>query len=688
MECMRVLLYSLTVLLFLSFPCMAETVFSNPGRAAADPMVLRKTTGEAVTVDGRYFLYFTGGGPNPHSFIARSTADFAEWKDEGVVFDGKDTWARSAYWAPEVYEINGKYYLFFSAQNSDLPWTQEEHFNIGVAVADHPAGPFKLLVERPIFEPGYPIIDANLFIDTDGTPYLTYSRCCYLHSVESELADLAKRNGWFETIEESWIYGVQLTPDFTGIVGEPVLLLRPPVVLDDTQAEWESRSVTAREVNRRWTEGSTLFKHGDTYYMMYSANNFAGDYYAVGYATSDKPLGTYTKAANNPVLEKNTQDGGVVRGTGHNNIFIMPDGTMYCVYHGRTQGDARRLFIDKMEIDDKGILHVHGPTTTPQTISVPAGQTQTSQVQGETDILVLENRADPWIIKDGDRYIWCFTERDRGIVLFETDSPYKLGTRYLIWRAPNTGPYSREVWAPELHRFDDRWYVYFAASDGRNETHRAYVLKSKTDDPFGEYDLIGPLPTCGTGEEGDDGCWAIDMTVLEHKGKLYAIWSGWKTKEDIQYQYIAPMSDPATISGPRVMMCRNDDYLWERTEETLESRGLHEAAQVLKRGNRTFVTYSCGASWLQTYKIGLLELVGDDPLNPEHWKKHPEPVFRASNPPDGRAFGVGHACFLLDEPEPLIIYHTKRSSRPGWERDVYIRKFHFDENDFPVFGVR
>jgi GH43 family beta-xylosidase len=677
---MKILFYVPTILaiLLVSLPCFAQT-FRNPGRAAADPMILRKTTGEVVAVDGRYFLFYTGGGPNEYTFVARSTADFVEWKEEGVVFDGKDTWARSAYWAPEAYEIAGKYYLFFSAQNSDLPWTQEEHFNIGVAVADRPAGPYKLLVDRPIFEPGYPIIDANLFIDTDGTPYMTYSRCCYQHSVASELADLAKRNGWFETIEESWVYGVQLTPDFTRIVGEPVLLLHPPVALDDAQAEWESRSVTSREVNRRWTEGSTLFKHRDTYYLMYSANNFAGDHYATGYATSDKPLGPYKKAANNPVLEKNTPSGGTVRGTGHNNIFIMPDGTMYCVYHGRTRGNERRLFIDRMEIDNEGVLRVHGPTTIPQASPIAP------QV---TDQLVFEGRADPWIIKDGNRYIWCFTDNDRGINLFETDSPRQLGTKHEIWKAPETGPYSKEVWAPELHRFEDRWYVYFAASDGNNETHRTYVLMSKTEDPFGEYDLIGPLPTCGTGNEGDDGCWAIDMTVLEHKGKLYAIWSGWKTKEDIQYQYIAPMSDPATISGPRVMMCRNDDYLWERTEETPESRGLHEGAQILKRGNRTFVIYSCGASWLPTYKLGLLELVGDDPLNPEHWKKHPEPVFQAANTPGGRAFGVGHACFLLDEPEPLIIYHTKRYSRPGWNRDVYIRTFQFDENDFPIFGVR
>jgi len=210
MKILRTLPY-LPVLLvcFLPFTCFAETGIHNPGRAAADPMILRKPTGEAVAVDGRYYLFFTGGAPNEHSFVARSTTDFVEWKDEGVIFDGKGTWARSAYWAPEAYEIGGKYYLFFSAQNHDLPWTKEEHFNIGVAISDKPTGPYKLLVDRPIFEPGYPIIDANLFIDTDGTPYLTYSRCCYLHPVESELSALAKREGWFETIEESWIYGVQ-----------------------------------------------------------------------------------------------------------------------------------------------------------------------------------------------------------------------------------------------------------------------------------------------------------------------------------------------------------------------------------------------------------------------------------------------------------------------------------------------
>jgi len=134
--------------------------------------------------------------------------------------------------------------------------------------------------------------------------------------------------------------------------------------MSDKQAEWESRSVTSREVNRRWTEGSFIIKNKDTYYMMYSANFFGGQNYAVGYAISKNPLGPFEKADNNPVLQKNTGKGGVVTGTGHCMAFSA-GGNMYCVYHGRTEktGKERVVFIDPMEILPDGKLVVYGPTT-------------------------------------------------------------------------------------------------------------------------------------------------------------------------------------------------------------------------------------------------------------------------------------------------------------------------------------
>jgi len=102
---------------------------------------------------------------------------------------------------------------------------------------------------------------------------------------------------------------------------------------------------------------------------MYSANYFGGKNYAVGYATSKSALGPFTKAANNPVLQKNVEKGGRVTGTGHNSITYSPDGKeMFCVYHGRTTstGDKRVVFIDRMKILKDGRLVVNGPTTVPQ----------------------------------------------------------------------------------------------------------------------------------------------------------------------------------------------------------------------------------------------------------------------------------------------------------------------------------
>jgi beta-xylosidase len=311
---------------------------------------------------GSYYLYGTG---SRNGFPAYKSTDLVNWQPLGQVYtaDSVNSWGEGAFWAPEVYKVKDKFYMFFSAQWRNNPTNELENFKIGVAVADKPEGPFIDYTNQPVFDPGYPIIDANVFFDKDGRVYLYYSRCCYKHAVESELATLAKAKGWFTEIEESWVYGVELKPDFTGVIGEPVLLLQPPSKQSDKQAEWESRSVTSREVNRRWTEGSVTFRKGNIYYMMYSANNFAGQNYAVGYATALSPLGPFTKAANNPVLQKNIAAGGTVSGTGHNSITYSPDGKeMFCVYHARTvaTGDARVVFIDRMQVKD-GRLTIDGP---------------------------------------------------------------------------------------------------------------------------------------------------------------------------------------------------------------------------------------------------------------------------------------------------------------------------------------
>lgn len=313
---------------------------------------------------GIYYMYGTGGTEN--GFVAYSSNDLKKWKKEGVVYTAaqEKSWGVKDFWAPEVYQWGDKFYMFYSAHWKVNPDNELENYKIGIAVSSAPTGPFEDVTGKPLFDPGYPVIDGNVYIADDGRKYLYYSRCCYKHPVESEIADWARKQGLYDEIEESWVYGVELKPDLTGIIGEPVLLLRPPLKMNDKQAEWESRSVTSKEINRRWTEGSYTFKWGGQYYMMYSANHFAGENYAVGYATADHPLGPYSKATNNPILEKNTHKGGKVSGTGHNSVLKTPDGKMWCVYHGRTAetGQQRMVFIDEMTIRDDGTLVVLGPT--------------------------------------------------------------------------------------------------------------------------------------------------------------------------------------------------------------------------------------------------------------------------------------------------------------------------------------
>lgn len=333
--------------------------FENPlPLKFGDPFIMKAS-------NGIYYMIGTGGMKD--GFKMYSSTNLKKWKNEGRIYQGntKDSWNVANFWAPELYEIEGRYYLLFSADWRENPLNELENFRIGVAVSDNPTGPYTDLYNRPIFDSGYPIIDGNLLFE-NGKVYLYYSRCCYKNPVESEVSEWARNKKMFEEIEESWVYGVEIKPDFSGIIGEPQLLLRPPISLTDPQTEWESRSVTSGEVNRRWTEGSFIFKVNDVYYMMYSANYFGGQNYAVGYATSINPLGPFTKSPDNPVLQKNFEQGGIVTGTGHNSVTWTPDGKqMLCVYHGRTSetGNQRVVFIDRMEVLPDGKLVVYGPTT-------------------------------------------------------------------------------------------------------------------------------------------------------------------------------------------------------------------------------------------------------------------------------------------------------------------------------------
>ncbi len=149
-----------------------EATYKNPLPVVlGDPYVL-------YVKGDKYYMYGTGG--IRHGFSAYSSIDLVHWKSEGQIWfaNNENAWNDStagwdgAYWAPEAYEVKGKYYMFYSAQWKVNPNKEYENFRIGVAVADKPTGPFIDLNNKPVFDPGYPVIDANVLFDKDGRLYL------------------------------------------------------------------------------------------------------------------------------------------------------------------------------------------------------------------------------------------------------------------------------------------------------------------------------------------------------------------------------------------------------------------------------------------------------------------------------------------------------------------------------------
>ncbi len=278
---------------------------------------------------------------------------------------------------------------------------------------------------------------------------------------------------------------------------------------------------------------------------------------------------------------------------------------------------------------------------------------------------------DPWIIRRGDQYYYS-QSAGNGIAIREIPNflDFSEAKQRVVWQAPATGPYSRDVWAPELHFLRDRWYLYFAADDGRNENHRMWVIRSETDSPFGPYGEPTLLETEG---------WAIDGTVLESGTDLYFLWSGWPgTSDGRQNLYIARMSDPGTISSPRVLLTGPSED-WEQ-----HSMPICEGPQILRREGNLMIVYSASASWTRFYCLGMLVNTDGKVLDPSSWLKI-GPVFE----PTDSVWGVGHCSFVTSNngKENWIFYHAKTSPNDGWgDRSVRAQRFDWMAGGLPDFG--
>lgn len=292
---------------------------------------------------------------------------------------------------------------------------------------------------------------------------------------------------------------------------------------------------------------------------------------------------------------------------------------------------------------------------------------------------------DPYVARRGDWY-YLVESRDNAIYVYRSRDLTQLKQNGVkVWEPPEEGWNRSHLWAPELHFIDGRWYVYYAAGrEGPPFIHqRSGVLQSAGADPQGAYTDRGMLDTGDAG--GDDRIWAIDVTVAELDGQLFAVWSGWEenrsTDRTPQHLYIARMSDPWTISSERVKISSPTEP-WEVGTEL----DLNEGAQFLRHGGDVFIIYSTRESWLPAYRLGQLRLAspGADPMDPDNWIKS-GPVFTGTED----VHGVGHASFTMspDSTEDWIVYHTKAHETPGWERVIHVQPFTWKADGAPEFGM-
>jgi len=270
---------------------------------------------EAAVFGKEYWVYPTYSAPYGQQifFDAFSSTDLVHWTRHPHILDTQRVqWAHRAMWAPAIVEKDHHYYFFFSANDMHAG----EQGGIGVAVSDHPGGPFKDYLGRPLIDTivhGAQPIDQFVFKDKDGQYYIIYG-------------------GW------GHCNIARLKNDFKGLEPFP-------------------DGSTFKEITPKgYVEGPLMVLRNGNYYFMWSEGGWGGPDYKVAYAMADSPLGPFKRIG--VVLQ---QDPGVATGAGHHSLLKIPGKDQwYIVYHrrplGETDANHRVTCIDEMHFDKDGLI--------------------------------------------------------------------------------------------------------------------------------------------------------------------------------------------------------------------------------------------------------------------------------------------------------------------------------------------
>lgn len=275
--------------------------YANPVRAGdfPDPSVIR--------VGEDYWATATSSEWAPH-FPLLHSRDLVNWEVKGYVFAKPPAWAKSNFWAPEIAEDKGKFYIYYTARE-----TASNRLAVAVATADHPAGPWT--DHGPMIAQEAGSIDGVPFTDEKGVRWLIWK----------EDGNSKKRP------TPLWIS--RLSEDGTKFVGEKKEILR-------NDAPWEGAVV----------EGPFVVRRGGYYYLFYAGSACCGRNcnYAVGVARAKDMLGPWEKAPTNPIMAGN----GAWRCPGHGSIVSDPQGRHWFLYHAYAQqgfvATGRQMLLDEV----------------------------------------------------------------------------------------------------------------------------------------------------------------------------------------------------------------------------------------------------------------------------------------------------------------------------------------------------
>jgi xylan 1,4-beta-xylosidase len=283
---------SIVLLSVLLTSCYGKKVAGQGKEQSRNNIVLADPT--IFFDNGTYYLYGTGGSEFTSGFPVYTSTDLKTWSNavganKGYALQKGDAFGDAKFWAPQVFKYNNKFYMAYAAN---------EH--IGIAVSDSPLGPFTSSTRKAVAEETKQI-DPYIFIDDDGKKYMYYV----------VVADGGNR-----------IYVAEMKDDMFSVTKETVKLC-----IEATE-KWEN--IDPQYSNWSVTEGPTVIKHNNMYYLIYSANHFKSIDYAVGYATSTSPMGPWKKYEGNPIIHRSVT---AQNGSGHGDIVRGKNKEWLYVFH-------------------------------------------------------------------------------------------------------------------------------------------------------------------------------------------------------------------------------------------------------------------------------------------------------------------------------------------------------------------